>query len=260
MVREAQKAGLEFDEEKLEALHCCHEDSTKLADRRQTLVPTIEIDPGSPTPPTSGLEPDTNFTGGHTNGAPSNGAVNNGWIDDDNFAKHHREHPDTPFHNHLYYAATKGRIHDVLQFNNGATSLGVASWNMVEYLPFRRMDLQEDGTWKAIIWPLPKGETRDIPANATIHCSVIQRMLADPTYRPGNLIVGGGGRGVRRAPKDMGIGKWVVSCEEGHHVGECLVRKEPPQRTKTDETLSSPVMPGGPQGNFFAGRKRSHAV
>jgi hypothetical protein len=97
-------------------------------------------------------------------------------------------------------------------------------------MPFRRMDLREDGTWKAITWPLPKGETRDIPANAVIHSSVIKRMLADPTYRPGNLIVGGGGRGVRRAPKDLGIGRWVVSCEDGHPVGECLIRKEPPVR------------------------------
>ncbi|KAH7356123.1 hypothetical protein BKA66DRAFT_252734 [Pyrenochaeta sp. MPI-SDFR-AT-0127] len=258
MVREAQKAGLEFDEEKLEALHCCHEDAARLEARRQTLVPTIEIDPGSPPPIET---PDPSGLGQHTNGTngPSS-ATTNGWIDDENFASHHREHPDTPFHKHLHYAATKGRIHDVLQFNNGVPRMSVASWNMMEYLPFRRMDLQEDGTWKAIIWPLPKGETRDIPANATIHCSVIQRMLADPTYRPGNLIVGGGGRGVRHAPKDMGIGKWVIASEEGHYVGECLVRKEPPERTKTDETVCSPAMPGGPQGNFFAGRKSSRAA
>lgn len=49
----------------------------------------------------------------------------------------------------------------------------------MEYLPFRRMDLQEDGSWKAIIWPLPKGEVRDIPNNALIHGSVIKRMEAD---------------------------------------------------------------------------------
>jgi hypothetical protein len=126
----------------------------------------------------------------------------------------------------------------------------------MEYLPFRRMDLQQDGTWKAIRWPLPKGETRDIPANATIHCSVIKRMRADPTYRPGNLIVGGGGRGVRRAPEELGMGKWVVACEHGHQVGECFVRKEPPVGTNTGE-MESTSKEGGIQGNSFAGRKRS---
>jgi hypothetical protein len=69
-----------------------------------------------------------------------------GYTDDDNILSHHREHPNTHFHKHLHSAATKGRIHDVLQFNNGANRMGVVSWNIMEYLPFRRMDLQEDGT------------------------------------------------------------------------------------------------------------------
>lgn len=198
MVREARKAGLDFDDEKLEALYCCYEDSDDLVDQRGPAIPTIQINPGSPDP-----VHDHNGTNGVTNGATTKD-----YIDSDNFAAHHRSHPDTDFHNHFNFATTKGRIHDVLQFNNGATRMSVMSWNMMEYMPFRRMDLQEDGTWKAIVWPLPKGETRDIPANAVIHSSVIKRMIADPKYRPGNLIVGGGGRGVRHAPKDMGIGKW----------------------------------------------------
>ncbi|KAF3038821.1 hypothetical protein E8E12_006145 [Didymella heteroderae] len=243
MVREAQKAGLEFDEEKLEALNCCYEDRTYGGPRRQTVAPTIEIDPGSP-----------DIDNGHING---NDAVNdsvNGFIDEKNTLEHHRTHPDTTFHRKLHYAATQGRMHDVLQFNNGAGRMGVVSWNVMEYLPFRRMDLCEDGSWKAIRWPLPKGETRDIPANALIHSSVIKRMLANQKYRPGNLIVGGGGRGVRRAPEDMGIGKWVCAGEEGHPVGECFVRKEKPVKRGTDKSSHSNVMPSGPQGNYFSGR------
>ncbi|KAH8726273.1 hypothetical protein GQ44DRAFT_571521, partial [Phaeosphaeriaceae sp. PMI808] len=228
MVREAQKAGLEFDEEKLEALHCYLDESESVDAGRQTLVPTIEVDPGSSSPVTENKGPSSlnNTTDGEN--AKS-------CIDDDNFAKHHHTHPDTVFHKHFHFAATKGRIHDVLQFKNGVSGMSVMSWNMMEYMPFRRMDLREDGTWKAIVWPLPKGETRDIPTNAIIHSSVIKRMLADPSYRPGNLIVGGGGRGVRHAPKEMGIGKWVVICDDGHPIGECVVRKDPPVRTKTDE-------------------------
>jgi hypothetical protein len=221
MVREAQKAGLDFDEDKLEALSCCHEEPTTTASRAQNSIPMISIDPASPSPVIA------------NSSAPSVDTA--GFTDDDNILSHHREHPNTPFHKHLHSAATKGRIHDVLQFNNGANRMGVVSWNIMEYLPFRRMDLQEDGTWKAIRWPLPKGETRDIPANAIIHSSVIKRMRADPNYRPGNLIVGGGGRGTRHAPKDMGMGQWVVACEEGHYVGECFMRRNPPERTKTDE-------------------------
>lgn len=95
----------------------------------------------------------------------------------------------------------------------------------MEYLPFRRMDLQPDGSWKAITLPLPMGEVRDIPEDAKIHHSAIRRMKADESYRPGNLIVGGGGRGVRRAPKELGIGEWVVYKNKGDPVGEVLVRK-----------------------------------
>lgn len=217
MVREAQKAGLEFDEDKLAKLNCCHEDRTYGSPNPPTVIPPITVTPGSP-----GID--------EVNENPTS---NRNFVDDDNILAHHTTHPDTSFHQKLHYAATQGRMHDVLQFNNGAGRMGVVSWNVMEYLPFRRMDLCEDGSWKAIRWPLPKGETRDIPANATIHCSVIKRMLADPEYRPGNLIVGGGGRGVRTAPKDMGIGKWVCHGEDGHPVGECFVRKEKPVTEKS---------------------------
>ena len=236
MVREAQKAGLEFDEEKLEALNCCHEDRTFGGPQRQTIVPQIAIDPASP------------VFNDDMNGSASD------FVDDKNSLTHHHTYPDTTFHRKLHYAATQGRMHDVLQFNNGATRMGTVSWNIMEYLPFRRMDLCEDGSWKAIRWPLPKGETRDIPANAKIHSSVIKRMLADPKYRPGNLIVGGGGRGVRRAPEEMGIGKWVCCCESGHPVSECFVRKEKPVKQGTEQSSHSHVMPSGPQGNYFSGR------
>lgn len=243
MVREAQKAGLEFDDEKLEALNCCHEDRTFGGPRRQTIAPTIAIDPGSP-----------DLENGHASGDGNPEESSDTFIDEKNTLAHHRTHPDTSFHRKLHYAATQGRMHDVLQFNNGAGTMGVVSWNVMEYLPFRRMDLCEDGSWRAIRWPLPKGETRDIPANAMIHSSVIKRMISDSKYRPGNLIVGGGGRGVRRAPEEMGIGQWVCAGELGHPVGECFVRKEAPVRRNTEKSSHSNVMPSGPQGNYFSGR------
>ena len=90
----------------------------------------------------------------------------------------------------------------------------------MEYLPFRRMDLRPDGSWKAISLPLPRGEVRDIPENAVIHHSAIQRMEANEGYRPGNLIIGGGGRGVRKAPKAFGIGEWEVLKGHDDPVGK----------------------------------------
>ncbi|KAH0846114.1 hypothetical protein FOPE_11355 [Fonsecaea pedrosoi] len=130
------------------------------------------------------------------------------------------------FHQTLENCYTDATIHDCLKYNGGLPHGTVCFWKMMEYLPFRRMDLQ-DGKWKAIRWPLPMGETRDIPDDAQIHISVIRRMQADPTYRPGNLIIGGGGRGVRRAPEKYGIGEWQSHMWEGDIIKHTFVRKQP---------------------------------
>lgn len=78
-------------------------------------------------------------------------------------------------------------------------------------------------------------EPRDIPYDAKIHNSAIRRMEADESYRPGNLIVGGGGRGVKTAPKELGIGKWEVLKGKNDPVGEVYVRKERPPEAKQTE-------------------------
>lgn len=122
--------------------------------------------------------------------------------------------------------ATETRIHDSLKFGGGFSWYSVAAWQVMEHLPFRRMDLQSDGSWKPISWPLPRGETRDIPANAIVHSSVIRRMEVNERYRPGNLIVGGGGRGIKIAPKSAGIGEWRVIRDHGDSIGEAFVRAD----------------------------------
>ena len=130
------------------------------------------------------------------------------------------------FREALTMAATQSTLHDCLSFGGGLPAGSVLSWKIMEWLPFRRMDLQPDGSWKSISWPLPKGEVRDIPDGAWIHNSAIRRMQHDETYRPGNLIVGGGGRGVRVAPKELGVGQWEVFREEGDPVGEVHLRQK----------------------------------
>lgn len=134
-----------------------------------------------------------------------------------------REQFLTAFHE----SSCRGFMHDCLDYGGGLPRMSVLTWRMMEYLPFRRMDLGPDGSWKPIRWPLPCGETRDIPDDAKIHHSAIRRMQEDEHYRPGNLIVGGGGRGVKRAPEHFGIGQWKVISNEGDPVRETYARARP---------------------------------
>lgn len=245
MVREAERAGLLFDPKKVRDLNCAeHVYQSRRKSTGVFTIPEIEVDSpivddlsGKDTEFVDGddLMPPILDKKGHVKGPPIdkvNGqpmpTVGNVAHFTPDMTSEAEEARASLFIRALNFAATRGRIHDVLQFNNGATHLGVIAWNFMEYLPFRRMDLQPDGSWKSINWPLPKGETRDVPSNVVIHHTVIKRMQADPTYRPGNLIVGGGGRGVRVAPREYGIGQWKVLREEGDPVGECWVRDGPP--------------------------------
>ncbi|KAJ5103399.1 hypothetical protein N7532_003928 [Penicillium argentinense] len=211
MVQEAQKAGLELDERKMKQFQCLEEfdgDYSPIqaeinARRPSQLVPESKED-----------DPDA-----------------------------YREKPDEKqrsaasrdFWHALHTSSTKGLLHDCLEFNQGLPPMSVLSWRIMEWLPFRRMDLQDDGSWKPICWPLPRGEVRDVPLDAEIHVSAIRRMQHDPNYRPGNVIVGGGGRGVRIAPEECGMGDWVVLRNEGDAVRETYVRKT--MATKCKEKL-----------------------
>ncbi|PIG87416.1 hypothetical protein AARAC_007458 [Aspergillus arachidicola] len=98
------------------------------------------------------------------------------------------------FKTFLWKATINGHIHDFLRYGHGVPWPTVLSWKIVEYLPFRRMALQSDGSWKPIRWPLPLGERRDLPKRAKVHGSVIRRMEANPKYRPGNLLQYGKGK------------------------------------------------------------------
>lgn len=124
----------------------------------------------------------------------------------------------------VHRLSTQSRVHDWLRFGGGAGWLSVAAWRFMEFMPFKRMDLQPDGSWRAISWPLPRGETRDMSADCKVHHSVIKRMEADATYRPGNLIVGGGGRGVRKAAEKYGIGSWRVVHKHEDPIEEIHVK------------------------------------
>lgn len=195
MVREAQRAGLEFDSEKMLKLGCCDDNYS---------TETSGLTSGVPAPPQ--IQVTRSESENNIFNSPKSEKEQPGWV-----AGMAPTPPQkSTFHQRLEVSAHKGKLHDCLEFNNGLPAGSVISWKIMEYMPFRRMDLQADGSWKAISLPLPMGEVRDIPEGALIHHSAIRRMEANPGYRPGNLIVGGGGRGMRKAPKEMGIGEWEV--------------------------------------------------
>ena len=227
MVREAKRAGLHFDPAKMEEMNCGwdvgYDDEMPDDDegidpkQRNSTVPEVQITAdGSPEifhdphhridrAAEAGRRPHTANTSEPPEGDP----------------RHERKQR---FHDHLHRAVTEATLHDSLMYGRGLSTMGVVAWKFMEWLPFRRMDLQDDGSWKPINWPLPRGEVRDIPDTAWIHSSALRRMEVDPKYRPGNLIVGGGGRGMIVAPEKYGMGEWAVVHERGDPVGECVVR------------------------------------
>lgn len=210
MVRQAIQAGLAFDTEKVVAMGCSEALGAGTSSARKAReddahlpVPDIRIDPSSPI--SSPLMQDK---GKATNGSSSTESQ-----------EHSATGPLSSFHE-MMHKAHVARIHDSLSFDCGMSMTSVLSWKIMEFLPFRRMDLQADGTWKPIRWPLPGGEVRDIPHNVRVHGSVIRRMQQDGLYRPGNLIVGGGGRGCKIAPESYGMGEWECVENHGDPVGE----------------------------------------
>lgn len=188
IVREAMKAGLTFDMEKVADMECC--------------IQPVDVQSRGPNPAIR--------VQGESDAAQADVpeiSEKDGGLRD------------------VMHKAHTSRLHDSLQYGGGLGAMAVTAWKLMEYLPFRRMDLQPNGSWKPIRWPLPRGEVRDIPDGVRVHGSVIRRLNEVESYRPGNLIIGGGGRGKRRAPKEYGIGDWVCVDEPGDAIGEIWVKR-----------------------------------
>ena len=210
MVQEAHKAGLELDERKMKQFQCLEEYDGDYSPIQEEI----------------GLRRASHCHDGHDDNPEAFRTAPN---------EKQRSAASRDFWHALHTSSTKGNLHDCLEFNQGIPHMSVLSWRIMEWLPFRRMDLQSDGSWKPICWPLPRGEVRDVPLDAEIHVSAIRRMQADPKYRPGNVIVGGGGRGVRHAPEEYGMGDWVVLKNEGDGVRETYVRKSEASKCKEEQ-------------------------
>ena len=278
VVREAMRAGLPFDTERVAQMGCaCSADwdginpakrkktqeelaqkqsrkqqkqkqKQKNKEKRQTKkqsrtvpVPDIRMDNGaepaypespSVTQPSQTKAPDLDTSNDpylhEAASAVSSDSSSSSDSDSDSDDEHERN-----FHGVMNKAHT-ARIHDSLAFGGGLGPFAVAAWKFMEYLPFRRMDLKGDGSWEPIRWPLPRGEVRDVPNNVRVHGSVIRRMEEDSSYRPGNLIIGGGGRGVKKAPREYGIGDWVCVSDPGDPIGETWMRREKPAASQEE--------------------------
>ena len=240
IVREAMRAGLPFDAEKVAEMGCActsewdpqnpsrrpaHVRKQAKQQRKQNRkanmdVPSIRMEDGGniafpESPPAT--QPSASEKRPTTASSTSSSAS-----DSSDEEEHH-------FHS-LMNRAHSARIHDSLQYGGGLGPFAVSAWKFMEYLPFLRMDLQSDGSWEPIRWPLPRGEVRDVPENVRVHGSVLRRMQEDENYRPGNLIIGGGGRGVRHAPRDYNevLGDWVCVADRGDPIGEIWMRREKP--------------------------------
>lgn len=138
--------------------------------------------------------------------------------------KHGQDTGDrSDFKSALWRATTTGHVHDFLQYGHGIPWSTVVTWKMAECLPFRRMELQNDGSWRPVRWPLPLGERRDLPKEAKVHGSVIRRMKTNPEYKPENMLRYGKGKNKRLL--EHGIDAWEVQAYQGCPVRETYRRK-----------------------------------
>lgn len=140
MVREAERAGLDFDREMMVKLKCGENFQRDWEDQDHSVSAG---DPGIPTfQVTNSTNP--NFLSG-----PHSEKQNPGWAR----GLEPEASKESEFHKTLRLAGTGGHMHDCLKFKNGLSAMSVVSWKMMEYLPFRRMDLKPDGSWAAISFP-----------------------------------------------------------------------------------------------------------
>lgn len=192
MVQEAQRAGLRFDTERLKQANC--------------------FDPSTV---------HTDYGREHcAAGEPGGTEHADGQADD----------RQSQFEYALKCATIHGQIHDSLRYNHGISWPNVMIWRLGEYVPFRRMEMRPAGSWEPVRYPLPRGKTRSVPANAIVHASTIRRMETVSNYRPTNLIEPANGKAATDLRPGSKIGEWEVHSHQGSIVRETYCHKKTPQQ------------------------------
>jgi hypothetical protein len=117
IVHEAQRSGLSFDPEKMEIFDCLDDSKGPSAND----IPTIELS--------------TAITGDEE--------ITTSKIELGNKAH---------FKAILRNTINNATVHDSLRFGGGLAWGGTLRWKLMEFLPFRRLDLGDNGKWKPIRW------------------------------------------------------------------------------------------------------------
>ncbi|GAB1216033.1 hypothetical protein ATERTT37_005234 [Aspergillus terreus] len=125
----------------------------------------------------------------------------------------------------LHHSSATGILNDRLQCGSSVSVTSALAWNILEHIPIKHVEIQKDGGSRTMQFPLHCGKPRGIPNDALIHVSAIRRMQHSKDYRPRNLIVGGEGKGVIKAPPEYGLGGWVPKYNIGDPTHELYVRK-----------------------------------
>lgn len=112
-MREARKSGLQFDEEKMRTMGCWDDSDERM---REASVPKIEV-----------------------SGSGEQLAMD-------------KTEVEMTFADRISHCSTKSVAHDCLKLGQGLSALSVMSWSIMEWIPFKRMDLRDDGSWKPIRW------------------------------------------------------------------------------------------------------------
>jgi hypothetical protein len=181
MVDAAQRAGLQFNRQKLTACLCNEPDATVPGESEKLREALLRTGKDKAFPEI--------FKDGNEHISQEMGA--------------------TAFRSSLEFSSM-GMLHDYLTPSPQVPLTTVLPWKMIEFIPVQRLLLQPDGNWKPGRWPLAMGGGRQLPVDAEIHVSALRRLRKHQNYRPGNAIIGGGGRSARTAPAAYGIGQWNV--------------------------------------------------
>lgn len=129
MVREARKAGLRFDEEKMIEMKCWDETDPDINDNdfalaNESLAPEVDV------PQLTVSVAESPSASKPTAGSPFSPG-----------RQKKQQQRTSKFHDMLMEMGSKSVKHDTLEFGGGLKASQVLAWGFMEYLPFRRMDL-----------------------------------------------------------------------------------------------------------------------
>ncbi|KAG8674252.1 hypothetical protein FPOAC2_00258 [Fusarium poae] len=156
----------------------------------------------------------------------------------------------------------EGFQHDTLRFGYGSSFFKVILWNFMEMIPgIPRWELNDNDPdeakkgWESWRWKPNFGSFRDIPRNAVLHNSLIQRLNAESIkYRPENnhgkdepCLLGPGKEGVAKMKKaelqnQKDLGEYTKAVERTWAERHQLWQLDPPKKPNANGTTGISTM------------------